>query len=130
MLVLFEVQGNSLSFSGYFTEQTAEIGILTEFLKELQEENSADAIILEDDGGYISNGYIIMEFDPDHLEEGNNKDKNYVTRQCIEFYRKNNYIPKYFNAKNKREITDYHGKRMILCLSQAKKICYIVRITA
>ena len=48
-----------------------------------------------------------MEFDPDHLEEWNNKDKSYVTRQYIEFYRKNNYIPKYFNAKNKREITDY-----------------------
>ncbi len=100
-------QGNSLSLPGYFTEQTAEIGILTEFLKELQEENSADTGTLEDDGGYISNGYIIMEFDPDHLEEGDNKDKSYVTRQYIEFYRKNNYIPKYFNAKNKREITDY-----------------------
>ena len=100
-------QGNSLSLPGYFTEQTAEIGILPEFLKELQEENSADTGTLEDDGGYISNGYIIMEFDPDHLEEGDNKDKSYVTRQYIEFYRKNNYIPKYFNAKNKREITDY-----------------------
>lgn len=100
-------QGNSLSFPGYFTEQTAEIGILTEFLKELQEENSADTGTLEDDGGYISNGYIIIEFDSDHLEEGDNKDKSYVTRQYIEFYRKNNYIPKYFNAKNKREITDY-----------------------
>ena len=100
-------QGNILSFPGYFTEQTAEIGILAEFLRELQEENSADTGTLKDDGGYISNGYIIMEFDPDHLEEGNNKDKSYVTRQYIEFYRKNNYIPKYFNAKNKREITDY-----------------------
>ncbi len=100
-------QGNSLSFLGYFTEQTAEIGTLVEFLRELQEENSADTGTLKDDGGYISNGYIIMEFDPDHLEEGNNKDKSYVTRQYIEFYRKNNYIPKYFNAKNKREITDY-----------------------
>ena len=100
-------QGNRLSFLGYFTEQTAEIGTLVEFLRELQEENSADTGTLKDDGGYISNGYIIMEFDPDHLEEGNNKDKSYVTRQYIEFYRKNNYIPKYFNAKNKREITDY-----------------------
>lgn len=100
-------QGNSLSFLGYFTEQTAETSTLVEFLRELQEENSADTGTLKDDGGYISNGYIIMEFDPDHLEEGNNKDKSYVTRQYIEFYRKNNYIPKYFNAKNKREITDY-----------------------
>ncbi len=100
-------QGNSLSFLGYFTEQTAETSTLVEFLRELQEENSADTGTLKDDGGYISNGYIIMEFDPDHLEEGNNKNKSYVTRQYIEFYRKNNYIPKYFNAKNKREITDY-----------------------
>ena len=100
-------QGNSLSFPRYFTEQTAETSTLVEFLRELQEENSTDTGTFKDDGGYISNGYIIMEFDPDHLEEVNNKDKSYVTRQYIEFYRKNNYIPKYFNAKNKREITDY-----------------------
>ena len=100
-------QGNSLSFPRYFTEQTAETSTLVEFLRELQEENSTDTGTFKDDGGYISNGYIIMEFDPDHLEEWNNKDKSYVTRQYIEFYRKNNYIPKYFNAKNKREITDY-----------------------
>ena len=99
--------GKGLSYFKYYTEQTAEIGTLVEFLRELQEENSADTGTLKDDGGYISNGYIIMEFDLDHLEEGNNKDKSYVTRQYIEFYRKNNYIPKYFNAKNKIEITDY-----------------------
>ena len=100
-------QGNILSFPGYFTEQTAEIGILAEFLRELQEEISADAGTAEDCRGYISNEYIINELDPDHLEEEDNKNKSYVTRQYIEFYKKNNYIPKYFNAKDKKEITDY-----------------------
>ena len=91
----------------YFTEQTAEIGILAEFLRELQEEISADTGTAEDCRGYISNEYIINELDPDHLEEEDNKNKSYVTRQYIEFYKKNNYIPKYFNAKDKKEITDY-----------------------
>ena len=100
-------QGNILSFPGYFTEQTAEIGILAEFLRELQEEISADTGTAEDCRGYISNEYIINELDPDHLEEEDNKNKSYVTRQYIEFYKKNNYIPKYFNAKDKKEITDY-----------------------
>ncbi len=100
-------QGNILSFPGYFTEQTAEIGILAEFLRELQKEISADAGTAEDCREYISNEYIINELDPDHLEEEDNKNKSYVTRQYIEFYKKNNYIPKYFNAKDKKEITDY-----------------------
>lgn len=99
--------GKSSSYFGYYTEQTAEIGTLVEFLRERQEENSANVGTLEDNGGYISNGYIIMEFDPDHLEKGDNKNKSYVTRQYIEFYKKNNYMPEYFNAKDKKEITDY-----------------------
>ncbi len=100
-------QGNSLSFPGYFTEQTVEASTLIEFLRELQEEGSADAGMVEESSGYTSNEYIIMEFDPDHLEKEDNKNKSYVTRQYIEFYNKNHYIPKYFNAKDKKEITDY-----------------------
>lgn len=100
-------QGNSLSFPGYFTGQTVETSTLIEFLKELQEEGSADAGMMEESNGYTSNEYIIMEFDPDHLEKEDNKNKKYVTKQYIEFYKKNNYIPKYFNAKDKKEITDY-----------------------
>lgn len=97
----------SLSNPGIFTDQTIEIDTLVEFLKEMQEKGSADADLVADGCGYVSNEYIINEFDPDDLEEENNKDKKYVTRQYVEFYKKKHYIPKFFNVKNKKEIIDY-----------------------
>jgi len=81
--------------------------MLAGFLRELQEDENPDDGTMEGSSGYISNGYIISEFDPDHLEKEDNRNKKYVTRQYIEFYKKNNYIPKYFNVKNRKEITDY-----------------------
>ncbi len=99
--------GSSSFCAEYYTEQTVEIDMLAGFLRELQEDENPDDGTMEGSSGYISNGYIISEFDPDHLEKEDNRNKKYVTRQYIEFYKKNNYIPKYFNVKNRKEITDY-----------------------
>lgn len=55
---------------------------------------------------YVSNEHILLEFDPDHLDKGENQQISYVTRKYAEFYTKNGYIPRYFNAYDCREIKD------------------------
>lgn len=67
------------------------------FLHELDEGTET----VEDvDEGYILNGYVMEEFDPDNLE----KAESFVGKKYTEFYEKHGYIPKYFNVKNCREI--------------------------
>lgn len=75
--------------------------------KELQEEAHADTASAEDDSVYVSNGFVMEEFDPNRLGKEYNKDKMYATCQYGEFSKKHGYIPKYFNVKNKKEITDH-----------------------
>lgn len=55
---------------------------------------------------YVSNEHILWEFDPDHLDKGENQQISYVTRKYAEFYTMNGYIPRYFNAYDCREIKD------------------------
>lgn len=73
------------------------------FLCELDEE--AETVDVEDevaeaDEGYICNGYVMEEFDPEEM----GKTESFIGKKYEEFYGKHGYIPKYFNAKNCREI--------------------------
>lgn len=45
-------------------------------------------------------------FDTGRLEEEDNSGLPYLTRQYIKFYKRNGYIPKYFNVKNCTEVKD------------------------
>lgn len=56
---------------------------------------------------YISNDYILKEFDPDHLGKKDMEGKSAITKSYSAFYRKHHYIPRYFNAKSRTEVTDY-----------------------
>ncbi|MCM1222745.1 MAG: hypothetical protein NC548_50635, partial [Lachnospiraceae bacterium] len=56
--------------------------------------------------GYQANQYIVKEFDPDRLEDRDNKGKSSITRKYARFYKRHHYIPRYFNAKNMTEVKD------------------------
>lgn len=71
---------------------------------DIQKDNRNHDVVVTVDKTYISNGYIINEFDPDNLEISD--ETSYVTKKYIEFYKKKGYIPRYFNAYNCKEITD------------------------
>lgn len=115
-----EYQNN---YEKYYTHKTVTMDTLIDFLEELQRDQIAalkadeqlqDNVQKDDDKNiaisfdraYISNEYIIKEFDPDHLGKNENKDKSYITRQYAKFYAKQGYIPRYFNVKNCAEVTD------------------------
>lgn len=115
-----EYQNN---YEKYYTHKTVTMDTLIGFLEELQRDQIAalkadeqlqvdvqkdddESIAISFDRSYVSNEYIIKEFDPDHLGEKENKGKSFVTRQYVNFYAEKGYIPRYFNVKNCVEVTD------------------------
>lgn len=84
-----------------FNRVIVETAQLVKFLKELQQWERDHSFDTE--GEYIPNEYIMKEFDPDHMEQT----ESFVGRKYAEFYQEHGYIPKNFNAKDCREITDY-----------------------
>lgn len=86
-------------FQRYFTHMTVTIAALIEFLNELQEwkDNGLDGNV------YVSNDYVMKELDFDNLDSA----VSFGARQYAEFFKKNGYIPPYFNVKNGLEMVDY-----------------------
>lgn len=79
----------------------APVEIIISFLREPDEgTETVEDVEADVDEGYIPNGYVMEEFDPDNLE----KAESFVGKKYAEFYEKHGYIPKYFNVKNCREI--------------------------
>lgn len=87
------------------------VEIIISFLRELDEvAETAEDVRTEVGEGYIPNGYVMEEFDPDDLE----KAESFMGKKYVEFYKKHGHIPKYFNAKNCREVDNC---AMTLCTS-------------
>lgn len=49
----------------------------------------------------------LVQFLQELYDKQSSKELPFVTRQYIEFYKKHNYIPKYFNVKDGTEVADY-----------------------
>lgn len=125
------------SYEKFYTNDTVTEDELIEFLQKLQSSPRTDGqpqddvwtddIHIDNDKGiaipfdrsYMSNEYIIKEFDPEHLGKKENKEKSYITRQYIKFYVKKGYIPRYFNVKNCTEVTDAAATLATSCGSKS-----------
>lgn len=114
-------------YKGYFAHDTVTISTLAEFLDELnghEETKAAEEQVSAEEAGqgtgrggkgpaisfasnYVSNEYILYEFDPDHLGDEENENKSFITRQYVKFYKEHGYIPRYFISKNACEVKDY-----------------------
>ena len=106
-------------YNNYCVYNETPVGSIIDFLKELQ--GGYPEAVMEEDGSkgtdegyaidfardYISNEYILNEFDPDHLEKKDLAGKSSITRRYAEFYKKHHYIPRYFNANNKSEVAGF-----------------------
>lgn len=84
----------SKKYKRYYTNDTVSINELEKFLKWIQGVKDSSAV-------------RYVEFDTTRLGEEENKDRPYITRQYIKFYKKYGYIPEYFNVKNCSEFKDY-----------------------
>lgn len=85
----------------FFANSSAGVAELVKFLKELaiwETERSGKT-----EGAYISNEYVMQEFDPDHPERA----RTAVCYKYGEFFKKKGYIPRFFNAKNCKELTGF-----------------------
>ena len=80
----------------YFSEETAPMDSLVDFLMTIQREEKTDDYT-----------WTEIEFDADHLEEDEIMGLPAKARQYALFFKKNHYIPKFFNLKNKSRIKDY-----------------------
>lgn len=85
------------SFRRYYATDTDPVDSLADFLMKLQSvEKESDAYT-----------WAEIEFDADHLEEDDIKALPSKARQYALFYKEHNYIPRFFNIKDRREIIDY-----------------------
>lgn len=82
----------------YFEHPTIGISALAEFLKEIPDWEREESDNSEE--AYVSNEYILKEFDPDHPEGA----ETYAGKRYARFYKRNGYIPKFFNAKSCKEV--------------------------
>lgn len=78
-------------YKKYYTDVTVTIEVLVAFLKWFQEWKE-------------ERYWRTVEFDTEHMEEKNNRQLSFLTRQYMQFYEDKGYIPMYFNAKDCTEI--------------------------
>lgn len=86
-------------YQRYFTHTTVTTVALMEFLNELQAWGDDGS----DDNAYVSNDFVMKELDFNNLDNA----VSYTARQYAEFFKKNGYIPPYFNVKNGLEMVGY-----------------------
>ena len=79
-------------YKKYYTDVTVTIEVLVAFLKWFQEWKEEERY------------WRTVEFDTEHMEEKNNRQLSFLTRQYMQFYEDKGYIPMYFNAKDCTEI--------------------------
>lgn len=98
--------GNDADYPSYYTDRVIDIDMLVGFVRKLQKEAHMNAVAEMDDSVYVSNDFVMCDFNATCLDDDNKK-KMYITRQYSKFYQIHGYIPMFFNAKNAKEITDY-----------------------
>ncbi len=79
-------------YKKYYTDATVTIEVLVAFLGWFQEWKEEER------------HWRTVEFDTGHMEEKNNRQLPFLTRQYMQFYEDKGYIPVYFNAKDCIEI--------------------------